>query len=67
MSWLDTDAAQKHLGYRTRKAFYRAIHAHGIPFVKIGSSLRFSEAKLEAYMDVQRQKQTRVLPMRKVR
>lgn len=50
--WLDAEAAAEKLGYRTMNAFYKAVKAQGIPFVRLGTSLRFSEAKLDAFMDM---------------
>lgn len=44
-------AADK-LGFRTREAFYKAVARHGIPYTRIGASLRFSDAKLDAFMEM---------------
>lgn len=55
--WLDATAAADKLGYRNRAAFYKAVARHGIPYTRIGSVMRFSEATLERWMEMQHAKQ----------
>ena len=51
MKWMNADEASVYLGFRNRLAFYRAVEKYGIPHTRIGRALRFSQAKLDAYME----------------
>lgn len=48
MTWLDSEAARLHLGFRTRRAFLQAYVRLGIPAYRLGRSLRFRVADLDA-------------------
>lgn len=50
--WLDAAQAADKLGYRSRSAFYKAVERHNIPHVRIGTALRFSEARLDQFMEM---------------
>jgi hypothetical protein len=49
--WLDTDEAQGHLRYRTKKALYQAVRRGIIPSHRLGARrLRFLRQELDAVL-----------------
>lgn len=55
--YLTSAQAADKLGFRTRAAFYAFVKREGVPYVRLGTSLRFSDRKLDEFMDMLRKRQ----------